>query len=156
LVWPCRHPCCDRHFLPNGFFTTCKASKMVWCKCRLAKVSKHAPIAAEDLARLIVSILENPSAHKGKTYQLLGPKEYTYPEAFAEISDILGHKITYERISLEAFREQWLKRRDPFIAQHLFEVAQDHAAGLFSGTDRVSEKILGHKPMGLYQETSYK
>jgi uncharacterized protein YbjT (DUF2867 family) len=34
--------------------------------------------AAEDVARVIVSILENPSAHKGKTYQLFGPKEYTY------------------------------------------------------------------------------
>ena len=51
--------------------------------------SKHAPIAAEDIARVIVSILENPSAHKGKTYQLFGPKEYTYPEAVAEISAIL-------------------------------------------------------------------
>jgi NAD(P)H dehydrogenase (quinone) len=29
------------------------------------------------------------------------------------------------------------------------KVAQDHAAGLFSGTDEVIEKITGHKPMGL-------
>jgi NAD(P)H dehydrogenase (quinone) len=67
--------------------------------------SKHAPIAAEDIARVFVSILENPSAYKGKTYQLFVPKEYTYPEAVTKISAILGHKITYERISLEAFRE---------------------------------------------------
>jgi len=110
--------------------------------------SKHAPIAAEDQARLIVSILENPSAHRGKTYQLFGPKEYTSPEAVAEISAVLGHKITYERISLEAFREWGLKLGGPFLAQHLFEVAQDHAAGVFSGTDEVIEKITGHKPMG--------
>jgi NAD(P)H dehydrogenase (quinone) len=111
--------------------------------------SKHAPIAAEDQARLIVSILENPSAHRGRTYQLFGPKEYTSPEAVAEISAVLGHKITYERISLEAFREWGLKLGGPFLAQHLFEVAQDHAAGVFSGTDEVIEKITGHKPMGL-------
>ena len=111
--------------------------------------SKHAPIAAEDQARLIVSILEHPSAHQGKTYQLFGPKEYTYAEAFAKISEILGQKITYERIPYEMFREQWLKRRDPFFAQHIFEVAQDHAAGVFSGTDEVIENITGHKPMGL-------
>jgi uncharacterized protein YbjT (DUF2867 family) len=107
--------------------------------------SKHAPIAAEDQARVIVSILENPSAHKGKTYRLFGPKEYTWPEAVAKISAILGHEITYERISLEAFREWGLKRRDPFFAQHV----QDHAAGITSGTDDVIEKITGHKPMGL-------
>src|SRR5579859_1410624 len=110
--------------------------------------SKHAPIAAEDQARLIASILENPSAHQGKTYQLFGPKEYTYAEAFAKISEILGRKIIYERIPLEAFREQWEKRRSPFLAQHLFEVAQDHAAGVFSGTNGVIENITGHKPMG--------
>jgi NAD(P)H dehydrogenase (quinone) len=41
------------------------------------------------------------------------------------------------------------KKRSPFFAQHVFEVAQDHAAGVFSGTDDVIEKIRGHKPMGL-------
>jgi len=45
--------------------------------------------------------------------------------------------------------EQWEKRGSPFLAQHLFEVAQDHAAGVFSGTNGVIENITGHKPMGL-------
>jgi uncharacterized protein YbjT (DUF2867 family) len=113
--------------------------------------SKHAPIAAEDQARLIATILVNPSAHRGKTYQLFGPKEYTYAEAFAKISEILGRKITYERISFEAFYEQRLRlnKDSSYLAQHLFEVAQDHAAGVFSGTDGVIEQITGHKPMGL-------
>src|SRR5260221_3632587 len=113
--------------------------------------SKHAPIAAEDQARLIATILVNPSAHRGKTYQLFGPKEYTYAEAFAKVSEILGRKIVYERISFEAFYEQRLKLKkdSSYLAQHLFEVAQDHAAGVFSGTDGVIEQITGHKPMGL-------
>jgi len=111
--------------------------------------SKHAPIAAEDQARLIASILEHPSAHQGKTYRLFGPKEYTYAEAFEKISQILGRKITYERISLEAFHEQWVKMGQPFLAQHLVEVAKDHAAGIFSGTDEVIEHITGQPPMDL-------
>jgi NAD(P)H dehydrogenase (quinone) len=110
---------------------------------------KHAPIAAEDQARLIASILEYPSAHTGQIYPLFGPKEYTYPEAFEKISQILGRQITYERISLEAFYEQSVKRRNPFVAQHLVEVAKDHEAGVFSGTDEVIEKITGQPPMGL-------
>src|SRR5258707_8534365 len=111
--------------------------------------SKHAPTAADDQARLIASMLDHPAAHQGKTYPLFGPKEYTYAEAFAKISEILGRNIIYERIPLEAFREQWEKRGSPFLAQHLFEVAQDHAAGVFSGTNGVIENITGHKPMGL-------
>ena len=110
---------------------------------------KHAPIAAEDQGRLIASILEHPAAHSGKTYRLFGPQEYTYPEAFALVAEIVGHPITYERIPYEAFREYWSKRRSPFVGQHLFEVAHDHAAGVFSGTDDVIEHITGQKPMGL-------
>src|SRR5258707_15388335 len=49
----------------------------------------------------------------------------------------------------EVFREQWSKRRSPFVGQHLVEVAHDHAAGVFSGTDDVIERITGQKPMGL-------
>ncbi len=111
--------------------------------------SKHAPIAAEDQARLIATILENPSAHIGKIYRLHGPKEYTYAEAFEKIAQILGHKIKYERISLEAFHEQWVKAGQPFLGQHLVEVAKDHAAGIFSGTDEVIEHITGQPPMDL-------
>src|SRR5216684_2674884 len=39
---------------------------------------RHAPIAAEDQARVIVGILENPSPHGGKAYPLYGPVELTY------------------------------------------------------------------------------
>jgi NAD(P)H dehydrogenase (quinone) len=110
---------------------------------------KHAPIAAEDQARLIASILENPSAHKGKVYRLFGPKEYTFPEAVEKISQILGRNIKYERISPEAYHERMVNRGRPFVAQHIVEVAKDHAAGIFSGTDDVIEKITGQPPMDL-------
>ncbi|MBV9227859.1 MAG: NmrA family NAD(P)-binding protein [Chloroflexi bacterium] len=110
---------------------------------------KHAPIAPEDQARLIASILEHPSAHRGKTYPLFGPKEYTYPEAFEKIAQILGRQITYERISYEAFHERLVKWRGPFLAQHLVEVAKDHEAGVFSGTGEVIEHITGQPPMDL-------
>ena len=36
---------------------------------------RHAPIAAEDQARLIAAILIAPDEHKGKTYSLYGPVE---------------------------------------------------------------------------------
>jgi len=144
LVWSCRHP---PTFFAEWFLYFAPSIKDGLVQMPFGE-SKHAPITAEDQARVIVSILENPSAHKGKTYRLFGPKEYTWPEAVAKISAILGHN-TYERISLEAFREWGLKRRGPFFAQHVFEVAQDHAAGITSGTDDVIEKITGHKPMGL-------
>src|SRR5213593_4018058 len=38
---------------------------------------KHAPIAAEDQARVIVGILKDPATHNGKVYPLFGPVEFT-------------------------------------------------------------------------------
>jgi NAD(P)H dehydrogenase (quinone) len=114
-----------------------------------SKDGKHAPIAAEDQARVIVSILENPGPHAGKSYPLFGPREYTYPEAFAEISEILNRKIRYEEIPLKVWEERIANTRSPFLAQHLVEVAKDHAAGVFSGTNDVVKRITGKEPMGL-------
>ena len=36
-----------------------------------------------------------------------------------------------------------------FVGQHLVEVAKDHAAGIFSGTDEVIEPMTGQPPMDL-------
>jgi len=40
---------------------------------------RHAPIAAEDQARLIAAILVEPAAHVGRTYTLHGPTELDQP-----------------------------------------------------------------------------
>jgi uncharacterized protein YbjT (DUF2867 family) len=63
---------------------------------------RHAPTAAEDQARVIVGILENPKAHAGKTYPLVGPVECNHKE----ISQIIGRgserKFTSSRFQLRS------------------------------------------------------
>jgi NAD(P)H dehydrogenase (quinone) len=66
---------------------------------------RHAPVAAEDQARVIVAILQNPTAHFGKTYPLLGPVELTYPEIAAIISRVIGKEVTYQQVAIEQFAE---------------------------------------------------
>jgi uncharacterized protein YbjT (DUF2867 family) len=46
---------------------------------------RHAPVAAEDQARLITAILQDPAPHIGKTYPLFGSVELTHPEIAAII-----------------------------------------------------------------------
>src|SRR5260221_1904728 len=41
---------------------------------------RPAPIAAEDQARVIVGMLEKPTAHAGQIYPLFGPAEPTHPQ----------------------------------------------------------------------------
>ena len=66
---------------------------------------KHAPIAAEDQARVIVGILEDPATHSGKIYPLFGPVEFTYQETAQVLSRVLGKRVEYKHVDFEKFKE---------------------------------------------------
>jgi uncharacterized protein YbjT (DUF2867 family) len=57
--------------------------------------SRHAPIAAEDQARVIAAVLEHPEAHAGKTYPLYGPEELDHHEIAERMTRTLDKKVTY-------------------------------------------------------------
>jgi NAD(P)H dehydrogenase (quinone) len=57
--------------------------------------ARYAPIAAEDIGRVVASILAEPEGHAEQVYPLFGPKELTQPEIVAILSDVLGRTITY-------------------------------------------------------------
>ena len=129
---------------------------------------RHAPIAAEDQARVIVGILEDPASHRGKIYPLYGPVEFTHKEIAQVLSRVLGKDVQYKQVSLETMGqnmasggqkppdghsartmygefEQAPDRRagDSFVIQHLREVAIDHQNGVFAGTNDLVETIGG-------------
>ena len=135
---------------------------------------RHAPIAAEDQARVIVGILEDPASHRGKIYPLYGPVEFTHQEIAQVLSRVLGKGVQYKQVSLETMLqiltsggqkppaehsaralygefEQKPEGRtgDSFLLQHLREVAIYHQNGVFSGTNDVVEKIGGRQPTTL-------
>jgi NAD(P)H dehydrogenase (quinone) len=114
---------------------------------------KHAPISGEDQARLIATILESPQAHAGKTYNLCGPHEQSYPEWIARLSNLLRRDIRYEVTSDDETREIFAGWYGEFAAQHIVAVAKDYNNGLFAGTDEVIEKFTGKKPMGFEEFT---
>ena len=134
---------------------------------------RHAPIAAEDQARVIVGILENPNPHRGQVYPLYGPVEFTYAEIAQVLSRVLGWEVQYKQVSIETmltmmasggqkpppghnaralygeFEPKPEGQGDSFAIQHLREVAIDHQNGIFAGTNDLIEKIGGRPPMTL-------
>jgi uncharacterized protein YbjT (DUF2867 family) len=136
--------------------------------------NKHAPVAAEDQARVIVGILENPAPHRGKVYALYGPKEYTQAEIAQVLSRVLGRDVRYKQVTIEELLQRRASSQSPppgqvndrtaygdverlqrgelkesFVVQHVREVALDHQAGIFAGTNDVIETIGGRPPMSL-------
>jgi NAD(P)H dehydrogenase (quinone) len=121
---------------------------------------KHAPIAAEDQARVIVGILEDPATHHAKIYPLFGPVEFTYRETAKVLSRVLGKSIEYKQVDFEEFKKSLqagekasakgkAREGNEFLFQHLREVAIDHQNGVFEGTNDLVEKLGGRPPMTL-------
>ena len=135
---------------------------------------KHAPISAADQGRVIAGILHDPAPHKGATYPLFGPVEYTYAETAQVLSRVLGKSIEYKQVPFDAFLGMLKSGRthpidgassrnlygelggkpsdgsgDSFTVQHLKEVAIDHQNGFFGGTNDLVEKLGGRPPMTL-------
>ena len=106
---------------------------------------RHAPIAAEDQARLIGAILADPGPHRGKTYSLQGPREMDHFEIAAAMSEALGRTIHYQPVDIDVWREQ--ARLPSFLVQHLCGVAPGYREGLFGGTDTIIEEVTGKAPM---------
>jgi uncharacterized protein YbjT (DUF2867 family) len=108
---------------------------------------RHAPIAAEDQARLIASVVAQPSSHIGKTYRLFGPVELGQQEIADEVGKVLGRKIAYRPSTIEQYREHLEKYDLPeFLIQHFLAIAVDYQNGIFSGVDGVIGEITGRAP----------
>lgn len=106
---------------------------------------RHAPIASDDQGRVIAHILAKPEGHEGKIYSLHGPVEMNHTEIAAAMSEVLGAKVEYAPISIEAFEQKMQQdyQFPPALVQHLVEVAQNYREGVFAGVNDVVEKVTG-------------
>ena len=112
---------------------------------------RHAPVAAEDIARVAVGILENPEPHVGQHYFITGPKNMKIAEMAGVFSRELGKPIEYVNLPIEQWRKILVEKAGfpEFLATHLAAVAQDHQDGIFSGVTDVVKKIGGQAPQSL-------
>jgi NAD(P)H dehydrogenase (quinone) len=111
---------------------------------------RHAPIAAEDQARVITAILQDPAPHAGRVYPLFGPREMNHHEIAEEMSKALGWPVTYIPIGIEEFTER-LHRRGfgEHRIQHLSAVAVDYRNGVFAGTNDIVKRVGGVEPQSV-------
>jgi NAD(P)H dehydrogenase (quinone) len=113
---------------------------------------RHAPIAAEDQARLIAAILGDPAAHAGKTYPLHGPVELDQAGIAAAIGATLGRTIAYRPLTIDQYRARLEQAGLPaFVIQHFCAIALDYQDGLFAGQDQLIAAVTGRAPMTVQQ-----
>jgi NAD(P)H dehydrogenase (quinone) len=112
---------------------------------------RHAPVAAVDIARVVVGVLADPTLHVGERYVVTGPRNMMIGEMAAVLSDQLGHEVEYVDLPNEAWGQVLSKQAGlpEFLVTHLKAVADDHKNGVFSAQTDVVERIGGQPPQSL-------
>ena len=112
---------------------------------------RHAPVAADDIARVVVGLLTDPEPHVGERYVLTGPKNLTVAEMASVLSEELGTAVEYVDLPLDVWGDaiSGVEGLNEFAVTHLKAVAVDHQNGIFSGETDVVERIGGRAPQSL-------
>ena len=112
---------------------------------------RHAPVAASDIARVVVGLLTDPEPHIGVRYVLTGPKNLTVAEMASVLSEELGTTVEYVDLPVDTWGEviSGVQGMNEFLVTHLKAVAVDHQNGIFSGETDTVERIGGQPPQSL-------
>jgi hypothetical protein len=113
---------------------------------------KTSPVAAEDVARVVATLLENPQSHIGKIYELTGPQSENMYFYAQEYSKALGRTITFQDIPVEPWRDDLLKRGMPVhVVNHLAAMADMHRAGRFDRLSSDVRTLTGQEPLSVQE-----
>ncbi len=112
---------------------------------------RHAPVAAEDIARVIVGILSDPASHTGQRYVLTGPRNMTITEMAEVFTKVLGKTVEYVDLPRDVWGQILAEKAGlpKFLVSHLKAVADDHKNGIFSAQNDLVERIGGKAPQSL-------
>jgi uncharacterized protein YbjT (DUF2867 family) len=105
---------------------------------------RTSPVAAEDVARVAATVLQDPRNHIGRVYELTGPRSQDMNGVAEEFSRALGTHVPYVDIPLEAWSQQLdAADLDPHVREHLVSLARLHRQNRFDRLTRTVEEITG-------------
>ena len=105
---------------------------------------KTSPIDTQDVAEVIATVLENPTGHIGKIYELTGPQSLDMDALAVEYAAALHRPVHYADVPFEPWEDE-LRRRDlpEHVFHHLVTMAKLHAANRYDRLTHDVEKIIG-------------
>lgn len=109
--------------------------------------SRFVPIAAVDIARVVVKILENPEAFGNKIIPVTGSVEVSHSELTGILAKTLGKEVRFKQVSPEEFVNAIGLAGDPSFVAHFKAVKVDQQERLLAGVDRSAAEILGRPLM---------
>jgi NAD(P)H dehydrogenase (quinone) len=106
--------------------------------------SRFVPIAAIDIARVVVEILEKPEAFGTRVIPITGSVEVSHIELANTLARTLGKEVRFDQVSPEEFVKILGLDGDPTFAAHFKAIRADQQEGLLTGVDKSAAEIVGH------------
>jgi uncharacterized protein YbjT (DUF2867 family) len=140
-------------FLDTPLFTT-MAARSIQENSTIALpfgTGRTSPVAVDDVARVIATVLRDPAPHIGQVYELTGPRSVDMTELAAEFSRALGQPVTYVDVPLDRWQTQGLSRMGmpPHVEQHIATMAQLHRDNRYDRTADGVERVTGVRPQSI-------
>jgi NAD(P)H dehydrogenase (quinone) len=142
-------------FLEHFFFSAMAAASIA--KDGTIKLpfgsARTSPIAVSDVARVVATILENPSPHLGKVLELTGPRSIDMNEIAKEYAAALDRPVRYVDMPFDTWREHELVPvgLPKHVFEHVATMAKLHADNRYDRMTSDVEIVTG-KPSISVQE----
>jgi uncharacterized protein YbjT (DUF2867 family) len=136
-------------FLDNPLFTTL-AGKSIRERdvIELPFGSGHSsPVAVADVARVVATVLRDPSGHIGRVYELTGPRSLDMTELAEQYAEALGRPVSYVDIPLA----EWVRRNltpagfSDHVAEHITTMARLHRENRYDRMSNDVERLTGER-----------
>ncbi|MEV5177372.1 hydroxylase [Streptomyces flaveolus] len=134
-------------FLDNPLFTTL-AARTIRENGTIALPfgsGRTSPVAVEDVARVVATVLRDPAEHIGAVYELTGPRSVDMHEMAKEFSRALGREVSYNDVPLDRWHAEGLSKMGlpAHIEQHIVTMARLHQENRYDRTSGDVERVTG-------------
>jgi NAD(P)H dehydrogenase (quinone) len=112
---------------------------------------RTSPISASDVARVVSTILEDPTGHRGKIYELTGPRSEDMNEIAKEYMIALNRPVRY----VDTPYDKWLKEEllplnlPQYVIQHVSTMAKLIADNRYDRLTWDVQKLTGKPSMSI-------
>ncbi|MER5534976.1 NmrA family NAD(P)-binding protein [Streptomyces mirabilis] len=105
---------------------------------------RTSPVAVQDVARVVATVLRDPAPHVGQVYELTGPRSVDMKELAGEFSRALGRPVTYVDVPPERWEAELPKLgMPPHLEQHVAVMGRLHRENRYDRTADGVERVTG-------------